>query len=888
MSVLKGKISRHVSPRFRWVFCQLETLRRSVQPNLRVILEKLPKTLDETYERVLKDINEENTKHARRLLHCLAVAIRPLHVEELAEILMFNFDDVQGGIPKFHAGRRRKGQEEAVLSICSSMIAVVDRAGSRVVQFSHFSVKEFLMSDRLASSTLDVSRYHILPGLAHTILAQACLGFLLHLDDRIDTKSAMGFPLAKYAAEHWVAHAQFGDVASRVKDGMRSLFDPDKRHLVAWLRIHNIDPYGSGEPSDPNPLYYASLCGFHDLVEHIVINHPRLVNTVSNSVGSPLFAALSGKHIRVAEFLLRHGGNVDVRGKYGQTTLLVATKIGDVPVVSFLLQHGADVNSQNDGLQTPLHEMSWSPDKLEIAQMLLEHGADINSRNHNGEIPLHRLLNADLYGDAYLPLVQLFLEHGTNVNAQDKDHTTPLHIAMKLWLHKTARVFLEHGAEPNVKDNNGKTPLHLLLDLEVWIEDRDDNILGSVQLLLERGANVNVQDKGHTTPLHLAIKWGLHAIMRFFLEHGAEHSVMDGDGKTPLHLLLESEMDEDEPLSSVQLLLEHGANVNAQDKNHTSPLHIAMKLWLHKTARVFLEHGAEPNVKDNNGKTPLHLLLDLEERIEDHDDNILGSVQLLLERGANVNVQDKGHTTPLHLAIKWGLHAIMRLFLEHGAEHSVMDGDGKTPLHLVLDLELEINNFTRNLNEDILKARATRLLLERGADVNAQDKDHTTPLLLAIQRNLYDIARILLIRGADPSVKNQNGETPLHLVLLEGDFTDEDDIPGLVRLLLDRGADVNALDQNYATPLWLAAERVMVVNPLILNRNVRPSVKNEGKTPLYLVSNHPQKVEIAPIIIEHAAADQDRALLHMSLEGKYNSKEHILIVSRFHLNAPQT
>src|ERR1700733_6221635 len=112
--------SYHVSSRYRWVVCQLETLRRSVQRNLRGILEKLPKTLDETYERVLKDINEDNREHARRLLHCLAVAVRPLRVEELAEILAFDFDDIEGGIPKFQAGWRWKDHEEAVLSTCSS------------------------------------------------------------------------------------------------------------------------------------------------------------------------------------------------------------------------------------------------------------------------------------------------------------------------------------------------------------------------------------------------------------------------------------------------------------------------------------------------------------------------------------------------------------------------------------------------------------------------------------------------------------------------------------------------------------------------------------------------------------------------------------------------
>ena len=153
-------------------------MRRSVQRNVRGILSKLPKTLDEIYERVLRDIHEDNREHARRLLHCIAVAIRPLFVEELAEILAFDYDAVEGGIPQFRMDWRWKDQEEAIMSTCSSLITIAEYGDSpsrRVVQFSHFSVKEFLMSNRLASPTKDVSQYHILPGPAHTILAQACL-----------------------------------------------------------------------------------------------------------------------------------------------------------------------------------------------------------------------------------------------------------------------------------------------------------------------------------------------------------------------------------------------------------------------------------------------------------------------------------------------------------------------------------------------------------------------------------------------------------------------------------------------------------------------------------------------------------------------------------------
>ena len=91
------------------------------------------------------------------MLQWLMVAVRPLRVEELAELLAFEFGTARGAVPKYHADWRPNDQVEAVLSTCSSLISIVDDYGSQVVQFSHFSVKEFLMSDRLTSSFGDFS-----------------------------------------------------------------------------------------------------------------------------------------------------------------------------------------------------------------------------------------------------------------------------------------------------------------------------------------------------------------------------------------------------------------------------------------------------------------------------------------------------------------------------------------------------------------------------------------------------------------------------------------------------------------------------------------------------------------------------------------------------------
>ena len=138
------------------MFCQLEVLRHCFPSSVRQILEDLPESLDETYERILKEIRKPNQGHAHRLLQCLVAAVRPLLVEELAEVLAVDF--IAEGIPKLNLGWRWEDQDAAVMSACSSLVIIVKVGDSRIVQFSHFSVKEFLTANRLAEPIRDVSR----------------------------------------------------------------------------------------------------------------------------------------------------------------------------------------------------------------------------------------------------------------------------------------------------------------------------------------------------------------------------------------------------------------------------------------------------------------------------------------------------------------------------------------------------------------------------------------------------------------------------------------------------------------------------------------------------------------------------------------------------------
>ena len=364
------------------------------------MLKDLPKTLDETYRRTLLGIDEEKREYAQRLFRCLMVSIRPLRVDELADILAVRFDEAE--VPTFNAAWRPENAEEAVISACSSLVTIVDREGSQVVQFSHFSVKEFLTSDRLATAG-QLSYYHILPEPAHTILAHASLSVLLQLD-KIERDTIDHLPLALYAARHWVNHAQFRNVSSHIQEDMEALFDPAKPHFAAWVWLHDVDrdwmkPMSMTHPMRPEamPLYYAALCGFRGLAEHLIAAHPEDVNSRGGSHTTPIHAASVKGHLEVA---------------------------------SLLLNNGADPNSRDDLGRAPLHRVSQGgqlvmvESSLEIARLLINSGGNVNVADNAGNTPLHVAARS-----GYRDIAEQLLQSGASLNIQNMDQNAPLHLA---------------------------------------------------------------------------------------------------------------------------------------------------------------------------------------------------------------------------------------------------------------------------------------------------------------------------------------------------------------------------------------------------------------------------------------------------------------------------
>jgi ankyrin repeat protein len=559
----------------------LEFLRRCLPARIRQALDELPESLDGTYERILQDIDKANWEFAHRIFQCVAVSSRPLRVEELSEFLAFDFD--AGPIPTYQPSWRPEDPLGAVLSTCSSLLAIVETGDSKVIQFSHFSVKEFLTSIRLAEARDPISRYHVFIASANSLVAQACLGMLLHLDEDITNGGLKNFPLAEYAAPHWVDHARLENMSINTQAGIKRLFDPRMRHLAIWVWIYDPEGRSSplqrpGRPSRPRGtcLHYAALLDLHNLIAFLVVECSQGVNSRGfDSNQAPLHVAVESRHTAFAQVLLEHGASVSVQDNNQSTPLHLASRHGHVELAKLLIKHGAGLNAGDYFKSTPLH-LASTAGHVELAQLLIEHGAELNALDLCNSTPLHL---ASKFG--YVESARLLVKHGAKVNVRGNYQTTPLHFALKGRHVDMARLLVEQGAELDARENDELTPLHIAILIRhvelAW-------------LLVNHGAEVDARDQHKSTPLHLASKGGYVEFVRMLIKYGAEVNAQNNDRMTPLHLASLGGH-----VNFAQLLIEHGAQVNARDDGKSTPLHLASKCGQVGFTWLFVGYSAKPN-----------------------------------------------------------------------------------------------------------------------------------------------------------------------------------------------------------------------------------------------------------------------------------------------------
>ncbi|KAF1933118.1 uncharacterized protein M421DRAFT_24692, partial [Didymella exigua CBS 183.55] len=350
---------------FRWAVCQLDTLGKCCnRAMLRKSLASLPRTLDQTYDRILSAISEEYSEYAMRILQWLTFSARPLSVEEIAEVVAI---DVARD-PAFDRDEVLEDPLEA-LDICSSLITITKNEADRrsgpaqqIIALAHYSVQEYLVSDRIRQGS--AKQYSMQEAKCHNAITRGSLKYLIQLQLPLSRETFEGCALARYTAEFWSSHLRkTGDEMEQVSQLAMSLMAREEPAYLTWIQLYDPDsPWmepdlSKGLDSIPMPLYYAALLGF-STITRLLLHKDAEVDAQGGDYGNALQAASYKGHEQIVEMLLTKGVDVNAQGGQYGNALQAASAGGHEQVVTMLLDKGADVNAQGGFYSNALNAAS--------------------------------------------------------------------------------------------------------------------------------------------------------------------------------------------------------------------------------------------------------------------------------------------------------------------------------------------------------------------------------------------------------------------------------------------------------------------------------------------------------------------------------------------------
>ena len=546
VSVLLQKPELIRNFRFRWVSCQLHSLRTCHSPrSVRQALKSLPRTLDETYARILCNVKEDESQYALRILHWLTHSIRPISLAELAEAVVVDVNEK----PRFDI-ENRLFQPECILIICSSLITVESttktssRTGKSVmVKLAHCSVKEYLVSSRILNGP--AKAYGIRAGDANACIAEICLAYLLqfHQPDRITSQTPEDFPLALYAAECWIHHVWLADSETSTYRSLTvELIARGKEAFFSWVRLceihrlQNLNLIRSLDSVCP-PLHCKSTIGLFK-PRKLLLQRRAELYALGGRYTSAVDVVSRFDHHKVVEVLCdkRAGTNAI---KYHDPMVLGMGYFFD-DVMRFLFD---EANEMSARWRQPL-DVACFMKNHKAMQLLLDNRVSFNIQSEQLDSALGSAVCA---GETQMVLI--LLDNGANINARFKLYGNPLQMATYWDREEVARLLIDRGADINAIGGGYGNAL-----AAASCEGPED----LVRLLLERGADVNAHDEGYGNALHTAVFFGSENVIRLLLKYGADVNDRRGYYGTPISAAIWLERKE-----VVQLLYDNGADISS-------------------------------------------------------------------------------------------------------------------------------------------------------------------------------------------------------------------------------------------------------------------------------------------------------------------------------------
>jgi ankyrin repeat protein len=533
--IFLSRFTALIGSRFRWVVCQLDVLEGCLTKNtFRSALASLPRTLDETYKRALLSIKEEHQEDAFRILQWLTFSVRPLKVNEIAEIVAAKPDNDS----KFEEDDRLANPDDIIM-YCGTLVTTQESRewtfkGRKAVsmdkkelRLAHFSVKEYLVSPRI----LDHCRQYSIREIdAHLSIASTCLTYLLHVADlsSMPENVVAEYPLAKYAAGSWYKHVRKSGAEMEPRNIDRRVvrFLDNEKLRVMWIQLDGSNKWGRERLGTAAPLYWTSFLGLLAPTQ-LFLTAGANVNAKSRShYGTALQAASGRGHGAIVTQLLEAGANVNAEsgGHYG-TALQAASDNGHEAISTQLLEAGADVNVESGGFYRTALQAASGRGRRAIVMQLLGAGANVNAESGGHYSTALQAAS----GGGHKAIVMQLLEAGADVNAESGGlYGTALQAASHRGHEAIMMQLLEAGADVNAESRDShSTALQ---------EASAGGHRAIVTQLLDAGADVNINGGIYSTALQAASAGGHEAIVSRLLDAGADVNVKGGQYGTALRV----------------------------------------------------------------------------------------------------------------------------------------------------------------------------------------------------------------------------------------------------------------------------------------------------------------------------------------------------------------
>ena len=483
---LENIIKRKASNVFQWVTLVIRIILKLNKDgaNLKRIrqkIEELPDKLEDLYKDALSRV--EDRARAVQLMQWVCFAQRPLTLKELRFAMAIDattsFTSLKQCQSSADFSETDEQMKRTVTSLSGGLAETRDYQDSRTVQFIHQSVKDYLVQSGLPN--LDSSLSNNIIGRSHFRLSRSCVKFLtleevllyasekLHRYDTVEEtrkteiEIVNRFPLIKYSAKNWIAHAEIVEAQRIPQDDLLELFRwPSDNIIKSCTEYYNVtEPYPPPFISEMTFLSIASRYGLSSIIEAMIRSGEAFdVNSKDLYGQTPLSWAAEEGHKATVQLLTEKGAEVDVKDDEGRTPLSWAAGDWQEAVVQFLIKQGAKADLKDNNGQTPLAWAArYEKDAVDRALIEMEQGAEVDSKDNKGRKPISWA--AELGGEA---VAQLLIKQGAKADSRDNQGRTPLSQAAERG-HKAMVQFLieRDDVDINSRDHSGRTPLEWAL-----------------------------------------------------------------------------------------------------------------------------------------------------------------------------------------------------------------------------------------------------------------------------------------------------------------------------------------------------------------------------------------------------------------------------------------